>query len=221
VSADPGLPARGAADYKRAVPSPGERLIELIRAEPPDRAAIAAFLDGLSHADRVAATRALSGPGLQGRLYRAVEGAPRVTLADFVAPDAAPLREVIFEGKNSLPAFTIFQKRFCRPPRGRDELWGYNHQSLAWLTGPGYFVVHEDGGRGAAIDYRVVPPDKPPSWPEVKPNDRGLSRFVYRDMVDHMRRVSRDVFIGSAHRGGRELGNYFVLCRDRALGSAL
>jgi hypothetical protein len=80
------------------VPSPGERLIALVRVEPPDRAAIAAFLDGL----RVAAITALSGPRLQARLYAAVAGAPPVTLADLVPPDAPPLREVIFHGKNSL-----------------------------------------------------------------------------------------------------------------------
>jgi len=28
-------------------------------------------------------------------------------------------------------------------------------------------------------------------------------------------RVARDVFIGSAHRGGKETGNYFVLCREQ------
>ena len=196
------------------MPRPGERLVELIRAEPPDRAAIASFLDGLSRADRVEAIRALSGARLQGRLYRAVEGAPRVTMSDFVPPETPPLREIIFEGKNSLGAFTIFQKRFCRSPRERDELWGYNHQSLAWLTGPGYFVVHEDGTRGAAIDYREVPPDKPSTWPDVKPNDRGFSRFVYNNMVDYMRRVSRDVFIGRAYRGGKETENYFVLSRE-------
>ena len=195
--------------------SPGEQLVALVRAEPPDRAAIAAFLDGLPHGERVAAITALSGPRLQARLYTATAGAPPVTLADFVPPDAPPLREVVFHGKNSLPAFTLFQKRFCRAPRGSDELWGYNHQALAWLTGPGYFVVHEERARGAAIDYREVPPERPPDWPEVKPNDRGFSRFVYRDMVDYMRRVSRDVFIGSAHRGGKETGNYFVLCRDQ------
>ena len=202
------------ADYNARVPSPGERLIALVRAEPPDRVAIAAFLDGLPHGERVAAITALSGPRLQARLYAAVSGAPPVTLADFVPPDAPPLREVIFHGKNSLPAFTLFQKRFCRPPRGGDELWGYNHQALAWLTGPGYFVVHEDRARGAAVDYREVPPERPPNWPEVRPNDRGFSRFVFRDMVDYMRRVARDVFIGSAHRGGKETGNYFLLCRD-------
>jgi len=189
------------------------RLLELVRTEPPDRAAIAALLDALGSEARREAIVALAGPRLQSRLYRAVADAPRVKLADFVPPDAPPLREIIFHGKNSLPAFTLFQKRFCRPPRG-DELWGYNHQSLAWLTGPGYFVVHEEGGRGAAIDYREVPPDHPGTWPEVKPNDRGFSRFVYSGMVDYMRRVARDVFIGSAHRGGKELGNYFVLSRD-------
>ena len=90
-----------------------------------------------------------------------------------------------------------------------------HHQALAWLTGPGYFVVHEDRARGAAVDYREIPPERPPNWPETRPNDRGFSRFVFRDMVDYVRRVARDVFVGSAHRGGKETGNYFVLCREQ------
>ncbi len=207
------MPGSARDDYNTAVPSPGERLVELVCAEPLDAAAVATFLDRLTADERREAIAALSGPRLQSRLYRAVANAPRVTLADLVPQDAPSLGEVIFHGKNSLPAFTLFQKRFCRPPRGADELWGYNHQSLAWLTGPGYFVVHDDGARGAAIDYREVPPDRPPSWPEVRPNDRGFSRFVYSGMVDYLRRVARDVFIGSAHRAGKELGNYFVLSR--------
>src|SRR5439155_3681383 len=73
-----------------------------------------------------------------------------------------------------------------------------HHQALAWLTGPGYFVVHEDRARGAAVDYREIPPERPPNWPEIRPNDRGFSRFVFRDMVDYVRRVARDVFVGSA-----------------------
>jgi hypothetical protein len=192
--------------------TPAARLVEMVRAEPPDARAIAAFLDGLSVAERLEAIRALSGPDLQRRLFAAAAAAPRVTLADLVPPDAPSLREVVFHGKNSLPAFTHFQKRFCRAPAG-DELWGYNHQSLGWLTGPGYFVVHEEPGRGAAIDYRRVPVRGCPGWPAVRPNDGGFSRFVYKDMVDYLRRVATDVFIGSAHRHGRELGNYFVLCR--------
>jgi len=196
------------------MPTPGERLTAILRAEPPDAAAIAEFLDRLSPSARREAIAALSGPRLQRTLYQAVARTPRVTLADLVPPDAAPLREVIFHGKNSLPAFTHFQKRFCRPPRAADELWGYNHQTLAWLTGPGYFVVHEEPARGAAIDYRAVPPQGCPTWPPVKSNDAGFSRFVYKDMVDYLRRVTDDVFIGSAHRHGEETGNYFVLCRD-------
>lgn len=194
----------------------GERLVALVRAEPIDPTAIAEFLDRCPAAERCQAIAALSGPRLQSRLYAALAGKPPVSLAELVPPDAPPLREVIFHGKNSLPAFTLFQKRFCRPPasRGGGELWGYNHQALAWLTGPGYFVVHEEGPRGAAIDYREVPPEHPASWPAVRPNHQGFSRFVYRDMVDYLRRVARDVFIGSAHRQGKELGNFFVLARD-------
>jgi hypothetical protein len=191
-----------------------ETLAELLKRDRPDRRAIAAYLDSLTHAGRMAEITKLSGPRLQRRLWAAAGDAPVATLADMVPADSAPLREVIFHGKNSLPAFTLFQKRFCRPARGADELWGYNHQALAWLTGPGYFVVHEDRKRGAAIDYREVPPERPPSWPDVKTNDRGFSRFVYKDMVDYMRRVSQHVFIGAATRNGVELGNYFILCRE-------
>jgi hypothetical protein len=189
--------------------------VALVRAEPPSPRAIGAFLDGLAHAERVEAIAALSGGRIQRRLYEAVKDAPCVTAADLVAPETPPLREVVFEGKNSLPAFTRFQKRFCRAPAGNAPatLWGYNHQTLAWLTGPGYFVVHDDD-RGAAIDYRDVPGAHPAGWPDIKPNDVGLSRFVYGHMVDYMRRVSRDVFIGAAYRHGRETGNYFVLCRE-------
>ena len=189
--------------------------MSLLRSEPPDATAIAELLGRLSPNGRREAVTALAGPRLQRRLYELVAGTPRVTLADLVPPDAGALREIIFHGKNSLPAFTHFQKRFCRPPQNGagEELWGYNHQTLSWLTGPGYFVVHEEPARGAAIDYRSVPPQGCPSWPAVKPNDAGLSRFVYKDMVDYLRRVTNDVFIGSAHRNGEELGNYFVLCR--------
>lgn len=194
----------------------GERLVALLRAEPLDATHIASFLDGLAPAERVDAIGALAGAAIQRRLYGASAGAPRVTLGDLVSPTTPPLRQVIFHGKNSLPAFTRFEKRMCRPPgaRGPDVLWGYNHQPFEWATGPGYFVVHEDATRGAALDYRELPTAAPDGWPTVRPNDRGLSRFVYSHLVDYLRRVSRDVFVGSAFRDGRELGNFFVLCRE-------
>jgi hypothetical protein len=48
----------------------------------------------------------------------------------------------------------------------------------------------------------------------VKRNDQGLSRFVYANMVDYLRRVSSHVVIGRAYKGGKEMPNYFILCRE-------
>ena len=48
----------------------------------------------------------------------------------------------------------------------------------------------------------------------IRPNTYRLSRFVYNGTVDYMRRVARDVFIGTATRDGHELGSYFVLVRE-------
>lgn len=198
--------------------TPAERLKHLLAAERPDMAEVGAFLDGLSHAERVEATRSLQGPSLQRKLWEGAAGGPAVTLADLVPPDYGALREVIFHGKNSLPVFTEFQKRFCRPSAGRggdgDVLWGYNHGRLGWLIGPGYFVVHPEGDAAAAIDYTRVPPEHPAAWPPVKPNDQGVSRLVYMNMVDYLRRVSRDVLIGSAWKKGKPLDSYFLLCRE-------
>jgi len=196
--------------------SPEATLKELLAPERPEPAKVRAFLDGLDHAARMQAITALQGQSLQARLYAMAELAPPVTLEELVPRDYPALREVIWHGKNSLLAFTHFQKRFCRPAgtRGQGELWGYNHQTMAWVTGPGYFVCHQDGAVPAAIDYRVVPPEAPPGWPAVRANDQGLSRLVYKDMVDYLRRVSSHVLIGRAHRHGSALPNYFLLCRE-------
>jgi hypothetical protein len=51
---------------------------------------------------------------------------------------------------------------------------------------------------------------------KVTRNERGLSRFVYGYMVDTLRRVSEHVTIGSAARNGKDIGSYFVLCRQAA-----
>lgn len=193
-----------------------ERVRALLERPQTSGEEIAAFFDGLSAADRLEAVRACGGPRLQRRLYELAAGAPPVSIDEIVPPDMPPLREVIYHGKNSLPAFTLFQKRFCRPTpeADADALWGYNHTNIAWLVGPGYFVCHPVDGPGAAVDYRHVPPAHPANWPEIRPNHRGASFFVYRDMVDYLRRVSRHVLIGRATRHGKELPNYFVLCRE-------
>ena len=196
--------------------SAAERLQAPLQVERPDRDEIAEQLDRMSPGERLEAIRSLGGGRVQARLWEAAANAPVVTLDDLVPPDMPPLREVIWHGKNSLPAFTHFQKRFCRPMPGpaSDQLWGYNHTSIAWLVGPGYFVVHKEGDAPAAIDYRQVPPSHPASWPAIKANNVGASYFVFRDMVDYLRRVSQHVMIGRATRHGAELPSYFLLCRD-------
>ena len=186
--------------------------------DPVKPAEIAALLDGLAPEERVAAIRA-AGRSEQRRLYRALEGHGGVHLADLVPPGRPALETVRHFGKNTLPAFTLFEKRFARPededaaaPRA---LWGYNFQTVSPLTGPGYYVAYEDAAHGEVlIDYTQLPPSAPPGWPRVKSNERGLARFIYGFMVDRLRRVSEHVTIGSAIRNGREIGSWFLLCRE-------
>jgi hypothetical protein len=202
---------------------PTLELTARLREATIDRVAIARFLDGISHAERVAAVRAL-GRGEQRRLYDAVEGFRPLRLADLVPASVGDLAQVRHFGRNTLPAFTLFEKRFCRPrgadPHKPDALYGYNFQALAPLTGPGYFVAHEDPSRSEVlIDYREIPPDAPASWPPRRSNERGLGRFVYGFMVDTLRGVSQHVTIGSAARNGKPLGSWFVLCREDPVGA--
>ena len=122
-------------------------------------------------------------------------------------------------GKNSLPVFSQFEKHFCRPRRkdGKpvDELYGFNFQTMAPVTGPGYFIARGAGDRPEVlVDYHHVPPEHPDGWPAIHSNERGLSRFVYGFLIDTLRGVSNHVAIGSAARKGKDLGSFFVLCRQ-------
>ena len=196
----------------------GAELRARIARDPIVPQEIARFLDGLGSPERIAAVCSL-GRVQQRRLYRAVDGFLPLRLVDLVPPGCADLETVRHFGRNTLPAFTLFEKRFCRP-RGADtrkpcELWGFNFQSLSFATGPGYFVAREDPSRPEVlVDYTQVPSGHPDDWPEVKRNEVGLSRFVYGHMIDTLRRVSEHVTIGSAARKGRELGSWFVLARQ-------
>ncbi|MHC4165095.1 MAG: hypothetical protein ACYSUM_23525 [Planctomycetota bacterium] len=179
---------------------------------------LARFLDDLDPSQRVEAIRSL-GRAEQRRLYQAVEGFLPVRLHEMVPPVIGDLVTVRHHGKNTLPAFTHFEKRFCRPlgadPRKPGEIYGFNFQAVAAVTGPGYFVAREDPSRSEVwVDYTEVPPAHPEGWPEIRRNERGLSRFVYGFMVDTLRRVSEHVTIGSAARRGKDIGSWFVLCRE-------
>jgi hypothetical protein len=192
--------------------------LALLREEPVKIAEVAAWLDAAAPHERVAAIRA-AGRAEQRRLYQAAEGHAKLGLVDLVDASRAPLETVRHFGRNTLPLFTHFEKRFCRPAgENADapaELWGFNFQAMAWVTGPGYFVAREDVARGEVlIDYTNVPPTAPPGWPAPRRNETGLARFVYGFMVDRLRRVSKHVTIGSAARNGRDLGSWFVLCRE-------
>lgn len=189
-----------------------------LRERPVEPQRIARLLDGLTHAERVGAIRSL-GRTEQRRLFESVDGFLPVRLCHLVPPPVGDFVPVRHFGRNTLPAFSYFEKRFCRP-RGVDpsepgDLYGFNFQSMSRLTGPGYFVAREDPDRPEVwVDYRRVPPDHPAGWPPIRSNERGLSRFVYGFMVDTLRRVSEHVTIGSAARRGREIGSWFVLCRE-------
>lgn len=180
-------------------------------------AAIADLLDDLAEEMRPRIVRRL-GRRDQQALYSKVEGFAPLELVDLVPSSRSDLEQVRHLGRNSLPAFTIFEKRFCRlpgsAPDAPDALAGYNFQAMSPVTGPGYFMARDDTRtREVLVDYHRLPDQKPPDWPPIRSNERGLSRFVYGFMIDRLRRVSKHVTIGSAARNGRDLGSYFVLSR--------
>ncbi len=178
---------------------------------------VGAYLDALEHAARVEQSRAL-GPKAQRSLWSLARGRA-VQLEDIVPTDRGPLETVRHYGRNTLPAFRLFEKRFCRPPAEEeaDVLWGYNEGKSRRLTGPGYFVCRATDGdsRGEiVVDYYRVPPSKPAAWPGIRPNDTGVQRFIYGFTHDFLRRVSAHVTIGRAYRLDRETPNCFTLCRE-------
>ena len=171
----------------------------------------AAGLDAMDHATRLDTVRKM-GKKIQQPLFHACKGR-EVGIEAIVPADKADLSEVIHHGKNSLPVASHFQKRFARNPTNPNELLGYNHQDLAWLTGPGYFVAYAKDGE-VAIDYTRSPEMTLDTWPPILPNERGISNLVYAHMIDYLRRVSDHVTIGRAFRKGKWTENYFLLCRE-------
>jgi hypothetical protein len=173
--------------------------------------ALAAHLDGLGAEERVRQCRELSGKQMR-RLWQAVAGAPAFGLEHLVPPSIPDGQTVIWAGKNSLPLFSIFEKRFARQG---GAVVGYNYQSMSWFSGPGYFTVvpAPREPKELLFDYTRVPDVAPPGWPAIRPNERGGSWLVYRNMHDFCRRVSGDLIIGSATRLGKEMDSYFVLAR--------
>lgn len=175
---------------------------------------LAEILDGLGHEGRVHTIRGWD-KKRQAALFEAAKGHKPLDL-DFLVPSSVgPLVEVIHDGKNTLPLFTHFQKRFVKLEGEDFPVGGYNHQALSALTGPGYFVVTKGEGEHEgelAIDYTKVPKSKPASWPEIKPNEGGLASLVYGGMIDYLRGISTHVSIGRAYKG-KAMDAWFALVR--------
>ena len=198
--------------------SPSAEFVALLRGGAIKPQDVASLLDGMSGEERVKSLRSTKLAD-QRKLYDVVEGFAPVSLVDMVPPGVADEATVRHYGQNSLPLFSEFEKRFSRLP-GNDpadpaELIGFNFQTMAPVTGPGYYVAVDDEARGEVlVDYRRVPDRHPADWPEIRSNERGLSRFVYGFMVDTLRRVSEHVTIGRANRHGKDQNNWFILCRE-------
>lgn len=180
---------------------------------------LAEILDGLGHEGRVHTAYGWT-KKRQAELFEAAKGVMPLDLDFFVPPSVGPLVEVIHYGKNTLPMFSHFQKRFTKL-KGEDfAIGGYNHQTMSPVTGPGYFVVRpiEESEKAehegeVAIDYRSLPKAKVASWPEIKGNDGGLGALVYGGMIDYMRGISTHVSIGRAYKQGKAMDAWFTLVR--------
>jgi hypothetical protein len=149
-------------------------------------ARISEALDRMDHKNRLFTVESASAEDME-TLWDLMKD-QSVDADHFVPSGTDPLKEVIHHGKNSLPAFTHFQKRFFR-----DE---------------------KDAPSDFAVDYTRLPVKKPDGWPDIQDNDGGLRSPVYGRMKDYMRRVSGHVAIGKAYRDGKFRGQYFMLCRE-------
>ena len=171
-------------------------------------------LDGLGHEGRLHTIRGWT-KKRQAELFEAAKGHLPIDLDFLVPASVGPLVEVIHEGKNTLPLFTHFQKRFAKLEGEDFPVGGYNHQTLSGITGPGYFVVSKGEGEREgelAIYYTKTPKSKPASWPEIQPNTGGLASLVYGGMIDYLRAISSHVSIGRAFKG-KAMDAWFALVR--------
>ena len=183
----------------------------LLQSAATTLAELAAHLDALDAESRVREIRDMPGQ-LQQRVWELAAGAAPFTLDDLVPP--ADGGQVVLAGKNSLPMFTWFEKRFARVG---GKVVGYNFQSMSWVTGPGYFTCvpapQPERQKEVLIDYTQVPSEKLAEWPAIKSNSGGFSRLVYHNLHDYLRRVSRDVVIGEATRMGKPMNSWFLISR--------
>jgi hypothetical protein len=182
---------------------------------------LAAHCDTHNEVERALAVRQLSGKQM-GKLFELAASPTPVGLDLLVPQDTPAHTTVVWEGKNSLPAFNQFCKVFTRLPDG--TVIGRNTGSMEWLVGPGYYTTQlRDGKPGEfLINYLLEPANAPPGWPTVKSNKSGASFFVFRNMHDYLRPIGKHVAIGAAYDGptGKFKGQYFILARGKTIRGA-
>jgi hypothetical protein len=168
---------------------------------------LAAALDVASERARLAWLNGLPAKQL-GTLYDMCEG--RTAQVNEMHGDEGQV--VIHQGMNSLALFRSFQKRMVLH---EGQVKGHNHQPWAWLVGDGTFIVTPSPEVEGELyfDYTRLPDSGFGGFPPVKDNSAGLSRFVYGEMIDVVRRVSEHVVIGKAYKRGAFAGQHFALCR--------
>jgi hypothetical protein len=190
------------------------RLTDLLASTPIDLHAVTAHLDGLDPEQRIDEVRQVPG-SQQKRLFAASKGWRVLDFAYYV-PTEKPERQFVRHlGKNSLPVFSHFEKRFARPTHESKVLWGFNHGPTMALIGPGHFIMREGPGEGELhVDYYSLPSERLDGAPPLKANDKGISNLVYGNMIDVLRGVSEHVSVGRAIKHGKETPNYFLLCRE-------
>jgi len=190
------------------------RLTDLLAADPIDLAAVSTHLDSLDSPERVTQVREVPG-SQQKRLFASARGW-RALSQEYYVPSDHPTRKFVRHlGKNSLPVFSHFEKRFARPEADSRVLWGYNHGPVMGLVGPGHFVMRDGPEEGEVhVDYYSLPAESIDGAPPLKANDSGISTLVYGNMIDVLRGVSEHVSIGRAIKHGKDTPNYFLLCRE-------
>jgi hypothetical protein len=187
-------------------------LKELLSCRSPDPEHIARELDRMTHAERMLALQGMERAQFP-MLFAAVAGFAPMTLNDLVPEAARPFQAVRHIGRNSLPLFSSFEKRFYRLEKTA-AVGGANFQSTSAFTGPGYFTASKAAERAeVVIDYNQIPNAAPEGWPELADNRHGIGKLVYGGMIDTLRRVSQHVSIGAAQKPGHAPSAYFVLCR--------
>jgi hypothetical protein len=180
-----------------------------------DMDGLATWLDGLTNAERSAEILTLN-KAAQRTLWTLCSERT-VGIEDLVPVGTPSLKPVRHLGKNSLPVFSRFEKRFCRIDADPNLLVGYNEGPTRPLVGPGYFTTRlcDEADRGATvIDYTIIRTEQAEGWPKIKPNTSGMCKIVYGEMLDYMRKVSTHVTIGKAWKFGKETENYFMLLRE-------